>query len=161
VKPIEFTYFGQRITIRPTPIAAPAILLYFARLERVKIALPAQIPLTRAQADAEGREGPTHEDVIHFNTHRRINLMDPYRSHLYNRKCSKAGDYYWSWMVSPPDPARGLYPNFIQTYIPGALTGHWQGASAVSLLLYVLGHDDSLLYRDPEHRRVPGLAVED
>jgi hypothetical protein len=124
-------YLGHTLTLRLPPIAILSLLSYFARLERIQIAVAPHLPPNRVVADAEGREGPTQQDIIDFNSHSRIYLPNSFARGPFDQVTSKFFDYYWSWMVSPYNQRANLFVCDSPRYFPGYLSGHWRGTAVV------------------------------
>ena len=131
IEPIEVMYLGHTLTLRLPPIAILSLLSYFARLERIQIAVAPHLPLNRVVADAQGREGPTQQDIIDFNSHPRINLHSSFAEGPSDPITSKFFDFYWSWIVSPYDKPANLFARDSSRYFPGYLSGHWRGTAVV------------------------------
>jgi hypothetical protein len=125
-------YLGHTLTLRLPPIAILSLLSYFARLECIQIAVAPHLPPNRVVADAQGREGPTQQDIIDFNSHPRIHLPNSFASGPSDQMTSEYFDYYWSWMVSPYDGRAYLFARDSPRYFPGYLSGHWRGTAVVS-----------------------------
>jgi hypothetical protein len=131
IDPLESVYLGRPLTFRLLPIAVLSLLSYFARLERIQIAVAPHLPPNRVVADAQGREGPTQQDITDFNSHPRIHIPNSPANVTSDRMTSDFFDHYWSWMISPYDERSSLFISDSPRYIPGYLSGHWRGTAVV------------------------------
>ena len=131
IDPLELVYLGRPLTFRLPPIAILSLLSYFARLERIKIAVAPHLPPNRVVADAQGREGPTQQDIADFNSHPRIHIPNSFANVTSDRMTSDFFDHYWSWMISPYDERSSLFVPDSPRYLPGYLSGHWRGTAVV------------------------------
>ncbi|KAF8841882.1 hypothetical protein BDN67DRAFT_966604 [Paxillus ammoniavirescens] len=125
---VVLQYFGEPTTLHLPPIALFAILSYFSRLEKNTLKIPPELPANRQDAIAMGiLWGPTKADIEHFNTHCTTRLASAtYGDRLGALLKSRRHDPDWhrslfgSHCGSQPSP-----PGY---YIPGTISGHWQGS---------------------------------
>lgn len=132
-RPVSMTieYFGVQTQFTLPPIAPFAILSQFARAEEFPLKVPPELPANRQEALSRGiLLGPTKEDVDHFNTHCNTRLIcsrsdDPQVDGYLK---SRSHDADWSRSLAGTPPTMSGY------YIPGTLTGYWQGSSMTPFL---------------------------
>ncbi|KAF8628574.1 hypothetical protein AX17_005970 [Amanita inopinata Kibby_2008] len=111
--PSEVTYFGSVTRKADVPLASIfASMLYFARVELDTPMIPPHLKAapyrTRAEANANGQEGPTLEDVVDF--------VDNCRTH-FEGNCNRTRQTSLCLRLHQ----RGCYTL-------GSLTGRWQGS---------------------------------
>ncbi|KAF9221739.1 hypothetical protein BS17DRAFT_757110 [Gyrodon lividus] len=125
---IALHYFGEPMTFYLPPIAPFAILSYFARIEKFALKVPPELPANRQDAIAMGNlRGPTREDIEHFNAH--------CTTWLAGTNCGDRLDALLESRRHDPDRHRSLsvphyrllhsHPGY---YIPGTVSGRWQGS---------------------------------
>jgi hypothetical protein len=136
----------------PNITIAPAILT-FALNEARKLQIPRHLPPTRAIADATQRLGPTAEDYFALTKYRTrlaadtspsrsddcLSCLDPLRS--------ISNDQDFIRMAPILDANRGVFGSNIPAYIPGTLSGLWEGTWMVKSKMLPLSayHDLCLL----------------
>ena len=130
LQPIEITYFGETITFIYPPLASFAILSYFARAETRPFCVPPHLPQSRADATALGLQGPTRDDVIHFNEN--CKTLFP-QGDAWTALEGRRHDPDWFRAARYPHPTglssrQGLHP-------PGTFTGQWLGSIFVRRLV--------------------------
>ncbi|KAI0049023.1 hypothetical protein FA95DRAFT_1604703 [Auriscalpium vulgare] len=117
-------YLGQELELHLPPISWHAMLSYFARLEMGKLVHAMQLPASRAVHPGPGM---TVEDIDEYNTYCRTRAVPrctvPGEPHLTR---SRRHDPDWARALAPA-PAHGLTPPPAGSYVPGVLTGNWQG----------------------------------
>ncbi|KAG6810522.1 hypothetical protein H0H92_011468 [Tricholoma furcatifolium] len=121
--------------------AAPIIILIFALNEVVPIAIPLHVPETRAIAIAAQRSGPTVEDLRAISSSRTPLFAETKVAHTQDgtgmnpaaRMSSAAhldllgsrmNSYLYSTYIEPKTPA--------YVYVPGFLSGLWEGSFMIS-----------------------------
>ncbi|KAG2078452.1 hypothetical protein BDR04DRAFT_1041415 [Suillus decipiens] len=129
IRPVSTTvyYFGRPVSFNLPPLAPYAILIHFSRLETRPLMIPPHLPETRAEAVANGTSGPTKEDVIYFNTHCKTHFPGTvYGNRLDTLLKSRRHDPDWTRSVR--DPLYRSPSSLPGQYIPGTISGRWQGS---------------------------------
>jgi hypothetical protein len=149
----------------PPLITIAAKLIYFSRREIVPFGIPSHLPLTRAHAIQLGIHdiGPTQEDVVEFNAHTDSKLVQPtnwdWVDGLTQEQLDKelngdpgtgenlkAPSVVWDndwWRMRMCHNAWEREGKGI-VYIPGTMSGLWQGRMLVSPKPPLLLPDDLL-----------------
>ena len=99
--------------------------------------IPPHLPKTRAEAMTNGVSGPTMEDIADFNARCKTHFPGKtYGNHFDSLLKSQRHDP--DWMRSIRDP---LYrsPSFLPgQYIPGTISGRWQGSFVVEFSYFYI-----------------------
>jgi hypothetical protein len=125
IVPIE--YMGHAFHLRLPAIALSASLAYFARLDAFPLAIPPNIPLTRAHSSIDG---PTVEDIEYYNRDcgtLTVPHGGPGSPSTIDGSLSTLHDWDWLRAVIADPVTSGS----IQRYTPGILTGKWRGTTLV------------------------------
>lgn len=132
VRPVSITvdYFGRLVPFNLPPLAPYAILAHFSRLETRPLMIPPHLPETRAEAMVNGVSGPTKEDVAYFNAHCKTHFPgtaygDSFDTLLKSRRHDP------DWTRSIRDPLYRSPYSLPGQYIPGTISGRWQGSFIV------------------------------
>ncbi|CAK5279105.1 unnamed protein product [Mycena citricolor] len=139
-------HFSSRPSMIPPLATVAAKLIYFSRREVVPFGIPPHLPLTRAHAIAAGNTniGPNQDDIREFNDH--LNERMPEQdSTLWDSDWWRLRRCLSAWQA--PDGQYG------EGYVPGTLTGLWQGrmvvpgedhlAGLITTVEYPLGFDET------------------
>ncbi|KAH7882779.1 hypothetical protein F5I97DRAFT_1816236 [Phlebopus sp. FC_14] len=125
---LTLEYYGKLTSLFLPPIAIFAILGYFSRVEHSLLRIPPELPMSRNDAVSRGiLHGPTREDVEHFNTQCKTWLASTtYGDHSDGLLKSRRHDPDRRRLLCDPQCDPALSPTGF--YIPGTLSGRWQGA---------------------------------
>lgn len=132
---VEMTYFGKPITFMYPNLGLFAILSYFVRTESRPLGIPPHLPLTRAEATAQGREGPTQEDVTHFNSKCKTRFANSIPTDAITR--SRKHDPDWFRAVSLSSNINESSSRQI-LHLPGTFTGQWTGSHMVCCIVTII-----------------------
>jgi hypothetical protein len=92
------------------------------------IGVPEHLPLNRAEAIARGVQGPTKDDVAHFNKHCKTHLVESSQCDPWDvGSKSRMHDPDWFRAVECPK----VLPSRQSLHPPGTFTGRWQGSHIV------------------------------
>lgn len=131
IQPVEMTYFGEPITFKCPNLGLFAILSYFVRTESRSVSIPPHLPLTRAEAIAQGRAGPTQEDITFFNSKCKTRFANSTPAEAWKAITrSRRHDPDWFRAVSLPRLLDGSSSQQI-LHLPGTFTGQWTGSHIV------------------------------
>lgn len=121
-------------------MASFAILSYFARAEMRPLGVPPHLPLNRVEAIALGVQGPTQDDVVHFNTKCNTLLVESSQGDSWDvASKSRRHDPDWLRAVQYADQSNSLLSR--QTFHPpGTFTGRWQGSHMVFFVPILCAH---------------------
>jgi hypothetical protein len=93
--------------------------------------VPPHLPLNRAEAIAIGIQGPTKDDVEHFNMNCKTLFVEPPCGDSWGFVSkSRRHDTDWFRAVQYPHPSNML-PSRQSFHQPGTFTGRWQGSDIV------------------------------
>lgn len=156
---------SQQITLAcPRPSSA-AIILTFALMETVELDIPYHLPETRSVADATNRSGPTMEDFAKFASYRTPLFADTVL-------CNLTPNLVSGTFISGISGSARRDQEFVRmscgpfasgnSYIPGSLTGLWEGSYMVSFVFQ--GSIDILkpchrLLTSINHAMIPYLSI--
>ncbi|KAG1842392.1 hypothetical protein DFJ58DRAFT_56735 [Suillus subalutaceus] len=129
IRPVSTTicYFGRPIPFNLPPLAPYAILVHFSRLETRPLMIPPHLPETQAEAVANGISGPTKEDIVYFNTRCKTHFPDTiYGNRFDTLRKSRRHDPDWTRCIR--DPLYRSPSSLPGQYIPGTISGRWQGS---------------------------------
>ncbi|KAG2130357.1 hypothetical protein DEU56DRAFT_467515 [Suillus clintonianus] len=128
-RPVSITinYFGRLIPFNLPPLAPYAILVHFSRLETRPLMIPPHLPETRAVAVANGISGPTKEDIVYFNTRCKTHFPGTMYGNNFDTLL-KSRRHDPDWTRSIRDPLYRSPSSLPGQYIPGTISGRWQGS---------------------------------
>jgi hypothetical protein len=136
-------YFGRSIPFDLPPLAPYAILAHFSRLETRPLMIPPHLPETRAEAMANGISGPTKEDVADFNARCKTHFPGTAYGNRFDTLL-KSRRHDPDWKRSIRNPLFRSPSSLPGEYIPGTISGRWQGSFIVEFF-YVLIHYMNLI----------------
>jgi hypothetical protein len=131
-------YYSQSITPAWPNLSSACILLTFALKEAQQLQIPPHLPPTRAVADAQMRVGPTMEDYSAMASYRTLLLGDSCPSHasVFTASTGVSRSMYhdqdFARMARALDPLCEIFRSDIPSYVPGSLSGLWEGTWMVS-----------------------------
>ncbi|KAG2151013.1 uncharacterized protein EDB93DRAFT_1083671 [Suillus bovinus] len=120
-------YFGRQVPFDLPPLAPYAILIHFSRLETLPLMIPPHLPETRAEAIANGISGPTKQDIVYFNTHCKTHFPGTIYGNRFDTLL-KSRRHDPDWTRSIRDPLYRSPSSLPGQYIPGTISGRWQGS---------------------------------
>ncbi|KAG0706197.1 hypothetical protein DFH29DRAFT_187553 [Suillus ampliporus] len=129
IRPVSITvdYFGRPVPFNLPPLAPYAILVHFSRLETRPLMVPPHLPETRAEATANGISGPTKEDILYFNSHCKTHFPGTAYGNRFDTLL-KSRRHDPDWARSIRDPLYRSPSSLPGQYIPGTISGRWQGS---------------------------------
>ncbi|KII90071.1 hypothetical protein PLICRDRAFT_53178 [Plicaturopsis crispa FD-325 SS-3] len=138
LKHYTVSHYSRNFTLSPPDLSAASIIVYFAVKGARKLQIPGHVPPNRSIANATRRRGPTMEDWKALTRCRDPLVMDgplsrpqptvvqdPLRSTMHDQ------DFYRIAQGSRAPGGSGVPPE-PYVYIPGTLTGTWEGSLMVS-----------------------------
>jgi hypothetical protein len=134
-------HYSQQLTPAWPNISLASVILTFALNEAQTLQMPRHLPPTRAIADATQRIGPTAEDYRAMASYRTFLVADTSPSLPCDRTSildcvdvlrSRVHDQDFARMAQVLDPRGDVFCSGISAYIPGTLSGLWEGTWMVS-----------------------------
>jgi len=124
-------------------LSLSSIFLTFALKEVTPLQIPPHLPETRAEADAAGNDGPTKEDFLALTATRTQLVADSFN---HNQHCGSDSDLSRErrrpsrstmhdedfYRITHPLDLRA-HAQELEAYLPGLLTGIWEGSYMVRL----------------------------
>jgi hypothetical protein len=95
--------------------------------------IPPHLPETRAEAAANGISGPTKEDIVYFNTRCKTHFPGTVYGNRFDTLL-KSRRHDPDWTRSIRDPLYRSPSSLPGQYIPGTISGRWQGSFIVEFL---------------------------
>jgi hypothetical protein len=134
-------HYAQQLAPAWPNISLASVILIFAFNEARTLQIPRHLPPTRAVADATQQIGPTAEDYRATAGYRTflVGNTSPFPTCDYasildwvDGSRSRAHDQDFSRIAQILDPHNNVFRSDVPAYVPGALSGLWEGTWMVS-----------------------------
>ncbi|EGO03021.1 hypothetical protein SERLA73DRAFT_158683 [Serpula lacrymans var. lacrymans S7.3] len=161
-----FLEYSQQFILSSPSLVSGAVFLTFALKEASVLQVPTHLPINRAAALAAQRAGPTMEDYAVMTRSRTPLIADSFPLKFSNLQSGDASSN--SDATSQPSrssvhdedfyriahPFRPLHLPVLRSYVPGSLTGRWEGTYMVSSLTLL----DNATHRPPNFSTLPDFT---
>ncbi|KAG1740668.1 hypothetical protein EDB19DRAFT_1908418 [Suillus lakei] len=131
-KTIVTSAHGAYPPIRPVSTTS---MLFWATGNTRPLMIPPHLPETRVEALANGIPGPAKEDIVYFNTRCRTHLPGTMYGNRFDTLL-KSRRHDPDWTRSIRDPLYRSPSSLPGQYIPGTISGRWQGSFIVEFLYH-------------------------